>query len=66
MTTLIVIAVSIYKHHRTRKTAVVGCLVGTAGMAVVGMLTNNFLIIPYYTVAMGWPIETILDVNTGP
>lgn len=62
MTTLIVIAVSIYKHHRTRKTAVVGCLVGTAGMAVVGMLTNNFLIIPYYTVAMGWPIETILDL----
>lgn len=31
-------------------------------MAVVGMLTNNFLIIPYYTVAMGWPIETILDL----
>ncbi len=62
MTTLIVIAVSIYKLHKTRKLAVVGCLAGTVGMALMGMLTNNFLIIPYYTVAMGWPIETILDL----
>ena len=62
MTTLIVIAVTIYKHHRTRKMAVIGCLTGTVGMAIMGMITNHFLIIPYYTVAMGWPIETILDL----
>lgn len=62
MTTLIVIAVSIYQLHKTRKIAVAGCLTGTVGMALMGMLTNYFLIIPYYTVAMGWPIETIFDL----
>lgn len=62
MTTLIVIAVTIYQHHRTRNMAIVGCLAGTVGMAIMGMITNNFLIIPYYTVAMGWPIQTILDL----
>lgn len=62
LTTMVIIAVTIYQAHKTRKMAVVGCLAGTVGMALVGMLTNNFLIIPYYTVAMGWPIETILDL----
>lgn len=62
MSTLVIIAVSIYKHNKCRKMAVVGCLVGTVGMAIMGMVTNNFLIIPYYTVAMGWPIEAIIDM----
>ena len=62
MTALIVVAVTIYQRSRTRKAAVSGCLIGTVGMAFVGMLTNYFLIIPYYIVAMGWPIETILDL----
>ena len=62
MTTLVVIAVSLYQLHKTRKMAVIGCLAGTVGMALVGMLTNNFLIIPYYTVAMGWPIEAIFEL----
>lgn len=62
MTTLVVIAVSLYQLHKTRKMAVIGCLAGTVGMALVGMLTNSFLIIPYYTVAMGWPIEAIFEL----
>lgn len=62
MTTLIVIAVKMYQSDRTRKTAVLGCLTGTFGMAIMGMITNYLLIIPYYTIAMGWPIATILDL----
>ena len=56
MTTLIVIAVSIYKHHRTRKTAVVGCLVGTAGMAGFGGLTQKIPVFPYFTNSKGWAL----------
>ena len=49
----------IYRAHKTRKMAAIGCVVGSVAMACMGMLTNYFLIIPFYS-AVGMPIDQIL------
>lgn len=49
----------IYRAHKSRKMAAVGCAVGSVAMACMGMLTNYFLIIPFYS-AVGMPIDQIL------
>lgn len=60
LTTLVVMAVLVYRAHKTRKMAVVGCVFGSVAMACVGMLTNYFLIIPFYSTV--WPLETIFSL----
>lgn len=57
LSTLIILAVLIYRSHKTRKMAVVGCSIGTVGMACMGMLTNYALIIPFYSNIM--PLDAI-------
>lgn len=59
MTTLVIIAVLIYHLHKSRKIALLGCLFGSIAMAGVGMLTNYFLIIPFYSQVM--PVEKIFE-----
>ena len=62
LSTLVIIAVLIYRAHKTRKMAVVGCLCGSVAMAGMGMLTNYFLIIPFYVNGMGWNLDAIFDM----
>ena len=59
LSTLVIVAVLIYRAHKSRKMAAVGCVVGSFAMAGMGMLTNYFLIIPFYS-AVGMPIDAIL------
>ncbi len=57
----VVVAVTIYKRHRTRKGAVLGCLAGTAVMSVAGMATNYLFIIPFYSTVMMMPLDAIFS-----
>ncbi len=57
--TIVVIAVLLYRGHKSRKMAVLGCAAGSVAMACVGMLTNYFLIIPFYSQVM--PLQAIFD-----
>mgnify|MGYP001033005138 CR=1 FL=1 len=59
LSTLVVIAVLLYRGHKSRKMAVLGCAAGSVAMACVGMLTNYFLIIPFYSQVM--PLQAIFD-----
>lgn len=59
LSTLVIVAVLIYRAHKSRKMAAVGCVIGSVAMACMGMLTNYFLIIPFYS-AVGMPIDAIL------
>lgn len=59
LSTLVIVAVLLYRAHKTRKMAAIGCVVGSVAMACMGMLTNYFLIIPFYS-AVGMPIDQIL------
>lgn len=60
LSTLVVFAVLLYRLHKERKMAVMGCVVGTVAMAGVGMLTNYLLIIPFYSQLM--PLEAIFSM----
>lgn len=42
LSTLVIIAVLVYRAHKSRKMAVIGCAVGSVAMACMGMLTNYF------------------------
>lgn len=59
LSTLVIVAVLLYRAHKSRKMAAVGCVIGSVAMACIGMLTNYFLIIPFYS-AVGMPIDAIL------
>ena len=50
----------IYKKDKTRKNAIIGMAVGTILMAILGSLSNYFILLPLYSKLM--PIETILDM----
>ena len=62
LSTFVIVAVLIYRAHKTRKMAVVGCLCGSLAMACMGMLTNYFLIIPFYVNGMGWNLDAIFEM----
>lgn len=48
----------IYMKNKTRKTAVIGMIVGTLAMATVGSVLNYYVLIPFYSQFM--PIEQII------
>ena len=50
-----------YKHHRTKKGALVASLIGAFSMAFVAILTNNLLVYPAYSRIM--PIEVIIGMS---
>lgn len=45
---LIIPASMIYHRNKTRKTALIGMAVGTLCMVVVGVLSNKFIMLPFY------------------
>lgn len=55
-----VIASAAYRKHHTRKGAIVGLSLGTVAMTIIGMLTNKYMLIPFYSNIM--PIEKILEM----
>ncbi len=55
---LIIPAGLIYARNKTRKTALIGMLIGTLCMVVIGVFANKFILIPFYAQMM--PMEKIL------
>ena len=60
---LIVPAGLIYQRNKTRKTAIIGMLVGTICMAVAGILVNKFILIPFYMTAFHMDMNAILGMT---
>lgn len=54
----------IYKHHKTRKTAMIGMFTGTLCMALAGSLINYFVLLPMYSTLYGMPMDTIIAMGT--
>ena len=50
----------IYRHHKTRKNALIGMTVGTVTMALVGALVNALVLLPMYSVLYGMSMDTII------
>ena len=50
-------AAIIYRRHHTKKGAILACIGGTVALAVVGVLANKFLLLPFFSSVM--PMEAI-------
>lgn len=57
-----VVACLIYAHGRSIKSAVCGMATGTLAMALAGAAANFWIMIPFYSGAMGMPVETIVGL----
>ena len=57
---LLIPASVIYHRHKTRKNALIGMLTGTICTAVVGVLVNKFIMLPFYMGAFHMDMEGIL------
>ncbi|MEG2315633.1 MAG: ECF transporter S component [Clostridia bacterium] len=53
----------IYRRHKTHNTAVLGMAVGAVAATIAGVLSNVYLLIPFYGVAYGMPVETIIAMG---
>ena len=52
----------IYKHHKSRKTAIIGAIAGAAAMAVFSVPSNYFITYPAYVTFYHMPLEAILGM----
>lgn len=53
----------VYSRHKTRMGAVAGMAVGAVAATVAGVLTNLYIMIPFYGAAFGMPIEAIIGMG---
>ena len=59
---LVVPAALIYRGRKSLKSAILGMVIGTVSLAVVGSLLNYFVLIPTYVEMYKMPLEAILDM----
>ena len=59
----VVPATMIYRFKKTRKIALISCLVGTGCIAIVGSLLNAFFLLPAYAVMYGSGIDTFVQMG---
>lgn len=52
----------IYSSHKSKKTALLSCIAATLAMTVVGVLSNYFIMIPFFSRV--FPLETIIGMGT--
>ncbi len=57
-------AAMLYKHKKCFKTAVIGMVLGSVSLALVGALMNYFVIIPAYVKFMGLEMDAIIAMGT--
>ncbi len=54
----------LYRHEKSRKSAILGMAVGTIIATLVAVLVNLYIMIPFYGVASGMPVEAIVSMGT--
>lgn len=52
----------IYKHHKSRNSAIMGMAIGTVIMTVAASLINYFIMIPFY-ISLGFPMAEIIRLT---
>ena len=60
---MVVPAAVIYKHHKTKKDAIISLIVGTVTMSAIGFFSNWLAVIPAYVRFMGFELETIISMG---
>ena len=52
----------LYKHHKSRKTAIIGAVAGAVAMGVLSVPSNYFVVYPAYVPFYHMPLEAILGM----
>lgn len=52
----------VYQRNKSRRTAVLGAVLGAVAMAIISVPLNYFLTYPAYVVIYGMPLETIIGM----
>ena len=60
---LVVPASIIYRRHKTKKTAIIGMVVGSIFMAIAGIFVNAYVMLPFFSQTV-LPMETIIAMGT--
>ncbi len=58
--TFCIVSVEVYKRKNTRAGAIFGLSMGTIAMSIIGIFTNYYLLIPFYSQLM--PIDAIISM----
>ena len=58
---LVIPAALIYHRNKSRKSAIIGMVIGTLCMAVLGVLVNKFIMLPFYMGAFHMDMNGILS-----
>lgn len=53
----------VYFKHKTKKTAVIGCVIGTIVITIFGSLFNAFYLLPAFSKLYGMPLDQILEMG---
>lgn len=53
----------LYQRRKNRKGAVLGMILGTVVATIVGVLSNLYIMIPFYGAAYGMPVEQIVAMG---
>ncbi len=61
---MVIPAGMIYRHRKTRMSAVWGMVVGSIVATLVGVLSNVYLLIPFYGIAFGMPVDQIISMGS--
>lgn len=62
--TFVFVAGYIYNKGKTMKNALIACISGTISMTVLGVFSNYFVMIPFYSKAYGMPIDAIVNMGS--
>lgn len=60
----VVPAAIIYQRKKTKKSAMIGLVIGTVFMVLVGAVLNAYVLIPAFAKAFQMPIKTIVEMGT--
>ena len=61
---LVLPAIIVYHIHKSRKSALVGLVVGTVALTVFGTAFNAVYLLPKFAQLYGMPLETIIGMGT--
>lgn len=54
----------LYKSHKTRRNAVVGLVMGTFTMIIIGSLMNAYVLLPVYAAAYHMPMNALISMGS--
>ncbi len=53
-----------YRRNKSKKGAAISMILGTISMTILGSLINAYILLPFYSKALGLPIDALVEMGT--